>query len=340
MKRNPGISKGGSRSKKRILTAEEYVQGICSGNRIVLGQAITLVESENPNHRQLANEILEACLPKTGNSKRIGITGTPGVGKSTFIEATGKLLIEKGHKLAVLAVDPSSQRTGGSILGDKTRMPYLATNPQAFVRPSPAGSTLGGVAAHTRETILLCEAAGFDTIFVETVGVGQSETAVYGMVDFFLLLLQPASGDELQGIKRGIVEMADLIAINKADGKLTEAAEKTRREYNRALHLFPPKESGWAPKANTCSALTGQGLEALWETIETYFSKTLSTGWLLENRRRQQKAWLHEALVSALRKRIFEDKNLKGRLQKLESAVAEGRMSVPSAVSQLLAALE
>lgn len=305
----------------------------------MLGQAITLLESENPSHRKQANEILEACLPHTGNSKRIGITGTPGVGKSTFIETTGKHFIEKGHKLAVLAIDPSSQRTGGSILGDKTRMPFLAASTKAFVRPSPAGSTLGGVAAHTRETILLCEAAGFDTIFVETVGVGQSETAVYSMVDFFLLLLQPASGDELQGIKRGIVEMADLIAINKADGNLIEAAEKTRREYNRALHLFPPKESRWNPKATTCSALTGDGIPALWNQVEEYFSKTKATGWLLDNRRKQQKAWLHEAIVTELRKRIFEDKNLQAHLQKVEEAVMDGRMSVPSAVSQLLAGI-
>lgn len=315
------------------------MQGITSGNRIVLGKAITLVESENPDHRKQAVEILEACLPHTGNSKRIGITGTPGVGKSTFIERSGKLLIENGHKLAVLAVDPSSQRTGGSILGDKTRMPFLATSPQAFVRPSPAGGALGGVAAHTRETILLCEAAGFDTIFVETVGVGQSETAVFDMVDFFLLLLQPASGDELQGIKRGIVEMADLIAINKADGNLKEAAEKTRREYSRALHLFPPKESGWNPIALTCSALTGEGVPALWNQVEEYFSKTEATGWLLMNRRRQQKTWLHEALVTALRKRIFKDKNYKARLETLEAAVSEGRMSVPSSVNQLLEGL-
>ncbi len=336
MKRNPGISKQSKRSKKRLLSVEEYHRGITSGNRIVLGQAITLVESENPGHRKLANEILEACLPHAGNSKRIGITGTPGVGKSTFIEALGKMLIEKGRRLAVLAIDPSSQRSGGSILGDKTRMPYLAASAGAFVRPSPAGRTLGGVAAHTRESILLCEAAGFDTIFVETVGVGQSETAVYGMVDFFLLLLQPASGDELQGIKRGIVEMADLIAINKADGKLADAAEKTRREYNRALHLFPPKENGWNPTALACSAMTGTGIETLWKKVGEYFSQTEASGWLLANRRRQQISWLHEAIISELRKRIFEDKNLKARLKKMETAVAERRMSVPSAVSKLL----
>lgn len=320
-----------------MLTTNEYVEGVISGNRIVLGQAITLVESANPEHRKIADEILEACLVRSGGpSKRIGITGTPGVGKSTFIEAIGKMLIMKGHKLAVLAVDPSSQRSGGSILGDKTRMPYLAASPHAFVRPSPAGSALGGVAAHTRETILLCEAAGFDTIFVETVGVGQSETAVFDMVDFFLLLLQPASGDELQGIKRGIVEMADLIAINKADGPLKEAAEKTRREYSRALHLFPPKESGWNPTTLTCSALTGEGMPELWNQVEKYFSEITASGWLLANRRQQQKTWLHEAFAAALRQRVFKDKKLNALLLSLESAVLEGRISVPSAVNQLL----
>lgn len=337
MKRNPDIEKHSKRSKKQLLHASDYLQGITTGNRVLLGQALTLLESDHPVHRQLAVEIIEGSLKKSGGSKRIGITGTPGVGKSTFIEALGKQLIGQGHKVAVLAVDPSSQRTKGSILGDKTRMPFLANSPSAFVRPSPAGNTLGGVAAHTQESIILCEAVGFDIIFVETVGVGQSETAVYGMVDIFLLLLQPASGDELQGIKRGIVEMADLIAINKADGNLVDAAEKTRTEYKHALHLFPPKENGWTPQALTCSAIENSGLDELWYKCLDFFAQSEASGWLFENRKRQLLSWLHNELTNALQRHFFQDTELKNRLATVETAVSNGELTVPKAIEKLLA---
>ncbi|MCB0637133.1 MAG: methylmalonyl Co-A mutase-associated GTPase MeaB, partial [Lewinella sp.] len=241
-------------------SADDYVQGVLSGDRVVLSQAVTLVESTLPADREQAHALLDACLPHTGRSFRLGITGVPGVGKSTFIEAFGLELLAAGYRLAVLTIDPSSQLTRGSILGDKTRMARLAQREEAYIRPSAAGDALGGVAAKTRELILLCEAAGFDFIIVETVGVGQSEVAVHALTDFFLLLLLPGGGDELQGIKRGVVEMADLIAVNKADGERTAAARQARVEYARALHLFPPKPSGWTARAVTCSATTGAGV--------------------------------------------------------------------------------
>ncbi|TAK37748.1 MAG: methylmalonyl Co-A mutase-associated GTPase MeaB, partial [Saprospiraceae bacterium] len=303
-----------SAGSRRLLAADEYVVGILGGDRILLSQAITLVESTRPSHQKMAQEILEKCLPHSGQSMRIAITGSPGVGKSTFIETLGTYLTGKGGKLAVLAVDPSSQVSGGSILGDKTRMNSLSANNRAYVRPSPAGDALGGVAARTRETMLLCEAAGFDTIFVETVGVGQSETAVHKMVDFFLLLLQPAAGDELQGIKRGIVEMADLIAINKADGSLLEQAKIAHQEYSRALHLFPEKESGWVPKVVTCSALTGAGMEELWQIAGDYFYQIRNNGWFENNRHQQANNWLHEHIERELRHAFFNNKAVRERL--------------------------
>lgn len=316
-------------------TAGEYVRGILAGNRVLLSRAITLVESEHAGHQVLAAEVLDGCLPHTGGAFRIGITGTPGAGKSTFIEALGRRLLEEGRRVAVLAVDPSSSLSSGSILGDKTRMPVLATHANAFVRPSPAGQTLGGVAARSREVILLCEAAGFDTIFVETVGVGQSETAVHGMVDFFLLLMQASAGDELQGIKRGIVEMADLIAINKADGPLRPIAENTRSEYSRALRLFPSKPGGWTPTALTCSALEGHGLDAIWQRCLDFYRQMQENHRLEQSRREQLAAWFHEAVAGTLRQRYFARNDVARMLPLLEEEVKAGRLSVPKALQKL-----
>src|SRR4030042_1976522 len=273
--------------KKKILQPRQYIDGIRNHDRTVLSQAITLVESSLPAHRDIAARIIEECMPLSGNSLRIGITGVPGVGKSTFIESLGKKVTGWGRKLAVLAIDPSSKRTGGSIMGDKTRMETLSQDPDAFIRPSPSGGTLGGVARKTKETIILCEAAGFDTIFVETTGVGQSETAVHSMVDFFLLLMLAGAGDELQGIKRGIMEMADAIVITKADGTNVQRAETAKTEYANALHLNPPAESGWIPEALTCSAKEGKGLEVIWQTILSYVNPTGENGHFQINRDRQ-----------------------------------------------------
>ncbi len=262
--------------RKKQPTAEELVTGILKGDKTALSRAITLVESNNPSHLEKANTVINACLPYADNSVRIGITGVPGVGKSTFIEAFGKHLTGLGRKVAVLAVDPSSSLSHGSILGDKTRMVELVKDENAYIRPSASGETLGGVARKTREAIILCEACGFDTIIIETVGVGQSETAVHSMVDFFLLLKIAGAGDELQGIKRGIMEMADLIVINKADGDNIKKAKLAKTEFNRALHLFPAKSSGWQPKVTTCSAITHEGIADVWQTISEYFDLTKS----------------------------------------------------------------
>ncbi|WP_290838878.1 methylmalonyl Co-A mutase-associated GTPase MeaB [Flavobacterium sp.] len=273
--------------RQRQPSAQELVDGIFSGNITALSRAITLVESTNPNHQAKASEVISACLPKANNSIRIGITGVPGVGKSTFIEAFGTYLTGIGKKVAVLAVDPSSTLSHGSILGDKTRMEELVKDKNAYIRPSASGETLGGVARKTRETITLCEAFGFDTIIIETVGVGQSETAVHGMTDFFLLLKISGAGDELQGIKRGIMEMADAIAINKADGDNIKKAKLAKTEFGRALHFFPAKSSGWMPKAATCSAVTKEGIPEIWEIVSEYVSLTKENGFF-ENRRREQ----------------------------------------------------
>lgn len=318
-------------------TANDYAQGILSGDRIVLGRAITLVESTRPEHQSLAQEILEQCLPYIGNSLRIGITGSPGVGKSSFIETFGTYLTkEKSRKLAVLAIDPSSQFSKGSILGDKTRMGQLSADPNAFIRPSPAGDSLGGVAAKTREAMLLCEAAGFDTVFIETVGVGQSETAVHGMVDFFLLLLLPGAGDELQGIKRGIVEMADLIAINKADGERTAMAKAARKEYAGALHLFPPKASEWPVKAVTCSALTGDGMPEIWQLLLDFQQLTKGNGWFEKNRKAQAGQWLHELIAHQLKMQFYQNESVKAQLPDMEKAVLENAMPTAKAATELV----
>jgi len=331
---NPRLS-----ARKRVLHgAAYYIDGIRSGNRVVLGQAITLMESSLPAHQVLAAEILDACLPATGQSLRLGITGVPGVGKSTFIDLFGMFLVNKGHKVAVLAVDPSSQLSGGSILGDKTRMANLSVHENVFIRPSPAGSALGGVAQHTRETMLLCEAAGFDIIIVETVGVGQSETAVHDMTDFFLLLLLPGAGDELQGIKRGIVEMADLLAVNKADGEALPAARRARAAYQQALHLFPPKPSQWIPEVLTCSAVKGLGIEEIWTTVEKYCTLTRKNGYFEEQRKAQAVDWLHDGLREQLMRSFYQHPKVQKQLPEAEEAIRTGKRAIPGLVRALLQA--
>jgi LAO/AO transport system kinase len=313
--------------KKQPLSLSAYVEGILAGNRVVLSQAITLVESTRSDHRDLAQLIVEACLPLAGKSIRIGITGTPGVGKSTFIEAFGMHITEGGKKLAVLAIDPSSQVTKGSILGDKTRMMHLSMNENAFIRPSPAGDSLGGVASKTRESIVLCEAAGFDTLIIETVGVGQSETAVHSMTDFFLLLLLPGAGDELQGIKRGIVEMADLIAVNKADGEREKMAKQAQAFYKNALHLLPLKPSQWTPQVLTCSALSKLGIADIWHLILDYQRFTNDNNFFNENRKAQAAYWLHESIEEALKKHFYQDPSVKSHLNDIEKQVLEGKIT-------------
>jgi LAO/AO transport system kinase len=282
--------------RKRQLSVDEYVNGILEGNVTILSRAVTMVESSLPEHQKIAQQIIERCLPHSGKSIRLGITGVPGAGKSTFIESMGMHIIRNGGKLAVLAIDPSSERSKGSILGDKTRMEKLSGEKDAYIRPSPSAGSLGGVARKTRETIILCEAAGFDTIFIETVGVGQSETAVHSMVDFFLLLMLAGAGDELQGIKRGIMEMADAITINKADGQNVERAKLAQAEYRSALHLFPPTNSGWTPEVKTCSSLYHQDVDKIWDMILEYVKLTKENGYFESNRRSQAKYWMYESI--------------------------------------------
>jgi LAO/AO transport system kinase len=309
------------------LSLSEYQEGILAGNRVVLGQAITLVESTLDSDIQLASELVQSLLSKTGNSLRIGITGVPGVGKSTFIETFGKLLLDQGKKVAVLAVDPSSQMTKGSILGDKTRMEKLSSDKRAFIRPSPSGSTLGGVTAKTREAMLLCEAAGFDVILVETVGVGQSETAVKGMVDFFLLLMLAGAGDELQGIKKGIMEMADGVLINKADGDNLEEAGKAKANYQNALHLFPLSENGWSTPVLTGSSITGEGLGDVWKMILKYEETTKSIGFWDLNRANQRLKWLDEHVNFILRKAFHDHSTVRQMLASEKEKVRSGALS-------------
>ncbi len=313
------------------------MQGILAGDRVTLSRAITLVESRLPADQELAQQVINQVLPHAGNAVRIGITGVPGVGKSTFIEAFGSYLIrEQGKKLAVLAIDPTSQRTGGSILGDKTRMESLSVNPQAFIRPSPAGKSLGGVTRSTRETIILCEAAGFDAIIVETVGVGQSETAVHAMVDFFLLLMLAGAGDELQGIKRGIMEMADAIAITKADEHNVLKAKAARVEYQNALHLYPPTASGWIPKVSTCSALQLTGLDTIWQNITEYLQLTRANGYFEQKRRHQNLQWLYEAIRQSLEDNFYARPQVQAQLPAMAQAVKDGEKSAFAAATELL----
>jgi LAO/AO transport system kinase len=314
-------------------------RSVRTGDRAVLARAITLVESKRADHQQAARRLVQDLLPATGKALRIGITGAPGVGKSTTIDALGVYLTAHGHRVAVLAVDPSSNRTGGSILADKTRMPRLAIDPAAFIRPSPASGSLGGVAARTRETLLVCEAAGFDVILVETVGVGQSETAVADLTDFFLLLMLPGAGDEIQGIKKGVIELADMIAINKADGDNVQRAMTAAAEYRGALHILAPRSPNWTPPVVTYSALTGQGIEDLWARIVAHRSALAATGEGEARRRAQQVKWMWAMLEERLFVRLKTDPLLKARLPSIEREVEEGRLSPALAVDEIAAAM-
>ena len=334
---HPNLKKLLAQKQRQQLSADTFVEAILNGNRVLLGQAITIIESTKKQDQELANQIIEQCLPHANRSIRIGITGAPGVGKSTFVESFGGYLLNQQKKLAVLAVDPSSQVSGGSILGDKTRMEQLSSHAHTFIRPSPSGDSLGGVARKTREAMILCEAAGYDTILVETVGVGQSEFMVHSMVDCFLLLLLPGAGDELQGIKRGIVEMADLVLINKADGERVKLAERTKKDYRNALHLFPPKQSNWAPKAIICSALEEKGMKTIWESIEAYFKLVQSNNFFQQNRTQQTKYWLTSSIQQGLQDAFFKNEAMSAEWKKVEKAVLENQQSPFKGAAELLA---
>ena len=320
--------------RRKRLSEQEYVDGILRHDKVILSRAITLIESNLHDDQLLAEKVLNQILPYTGSARRIGITGVPGVGKSTFIEAMGVHIADEGHKLAVLAIDPSSQRSGGSILGDKTRMEKLAHHPNAYIRPSATGASLGGVANKTRETMLLCEAAGFEVIFIETVGVGQSETTVKGMVDFFLLLMLAGAGDELQGIKKGIMEMADAIAITKADGDNIAASKRARVEYQNALHLFPLAETGWSPKVLTCSSVSMTGLENIWEMINQYFDHM--QGKLDAMRKYQNINWMHETIGFLLKNNFYNQPEIVESLADVEHQVGSGVITPQAAARQLI----
>ena len=323
--------------RQRNLSHQQYMDGILSGDRSVLARAITLVESSRAGDRELAEGIIEGCLPYSGNSLRVGITGVPGAGKSSIIEVLGSHLISScQHKVAVLAIDPSSQLSGGSILGDKTRMESLASSDMAFIRPSPSRGSLGGVAQRTREAMLLCEAAGFQNILVETVGVGQSETAVHGMVDFFVLITLAGAGDELQGMKRGIMELADIVAVNKADGNNVNAAERARAETQNALHYLPASLSGWTPRAVTCSAQTGKGIAELWSFVLDYAALTKANGWFTRKRQGQTHKWMNEIIRQGLINQFELHPAIRGRMEALEQEVLEGRMTSFRAARTLL----
>ncbi|GLB51279.1 ATPase/protein kinase [Neptunitalea chrysea] len=323
--------------KSKRLTIKEYTDGILDKNRVILSQAITLVESKLTKDNELAEEVINTIIPYAGNSLRIGITGVPGVGKSTFIEAFGKHLTALGKKVAVLTIDPSSQRTKGSILGDKTRMELLANDPDAYVRPSASGSTLGGIHSKTRETILLCEAAGFDVIIIETVGVGQSETSVKGLVDFFLLLMLYNAGDELQGIKRGIMEMADAIAINKVDGDNMRKGQLAKRQYQNALHMFPPNPNGWVPTVVTCSALTNDGVAGIWKVITDYKQQLKENGFFEDNRKQQNLNWMEETIKYHLETDFYEHPEVKEEMKNMRDLVVNEKAPAITVAKQLLA---
>ena len=322
------------------LTTADIIAGIFSNNIAIVSKAITLIESTKPEHRIIASEIIEGCISKKNKTIRIGITGVPGAGKSTFIDQFGCMLTRVGKKVAVLTIDPSSSRTKGSILGDKTRMQKLVKEPNAYVRPSASGSSLGGVTRKTRESIIVLEAAGFDTIIIETIGVGQSEIAVHSMVDFFLLLKLAGAGDELQGIKRGIIEMADAIVINKADGNNIEHAEQAKVEFTRALHMFPPKENGWTPEVLTCSALENKGLEAIWQLISNFCKTMKETGYFSKNRENQNENWLIQYLEQELLSKFYLHPRTKELLPKLKAEVMNGNISAFSAAEKLLSLIK
>ncbi len=325
-------------ARRRELTVAEYAEGVLTGDRVTLGRAITLVESTLPAHEAMAQELLLQLLPHTGKALRLGITGIPGAGKSTFIEALGGRLTTAGHKVAVLAIDPSSTISGGSILGDKTRMQELSASPNAFIRPSPSSGTLGGVTRKTRETLLVCEAFGFDVVIIETVGTGQSETVVDDMVDCFLLLMVAGAGDELQGIKRGVLELADIVAVNKADGDNAERAELARGQYATGLHFMRPKVQSWTPQAVVCSAKTGKGLDELWTLVEAHRKALTQAGDFAAHRQQQHVRWMwsmiNERLLSAMR----EHPAVKERILPLEQAVTEGKVTASQAAIALLEA--
>ncbi|MGA2567752.1 MAG: methylmalonyl Co-A mutase-associated GTPase MeaB [Pseudolabrys sp.] len=319
----------------RTLKPSALAVGIKAGERATLARAITLIESKRADHRNAAHHLVQELLPATGKAVRLGITGAPGAGKSTAIDALGTFLTAQGHKVAVLAVDPSSTRTGGSILGDKTRMARLATDPNAFVRPSPSSGTLGGVAAKTRETMLLCEAAGYDVVLVETVGIGQSETTVADMTDFFLVLMLPGAGDELQGLKKGIVELADMIAVNKADGDNIARARLAAAEYRAALNILAPHSANWSPPVLTFSALTGDGIALLWAQVLSHKEKMTASGELATRRREQQVKWMWTMLEERLTARLRSDPSVRGKVKAAEAAVAAGRLAPTLAVEEI-----
>jgi LAO/AO transport system kinase len=322
--------------RKRRFSATEYTEKILAGDRFMLSRAITLTESNLPSDAELANEVMERLIQHTGNSIRIGITGVPGVGKSTFIEVFGQEITARGKKVAVLAIDPSSQRSRGSIMGDKTRMEALSRDPNAFIRPSCTGDTLGGVARKTREAMLLCEAAGFEVILVETVGVGQSEITVKGMVDFFLLLMLAGAGDELQGIKKGIMEMADAIAITKADGENYLKARQAKAEYKNALHLFRSEPSGWTPRVLICSAVERSNISTLYSLTTEFQEKMKQNGWLQKNRMTQHLDWMHETVRETLISQFYAREEVQAKRKQIEQQVQEGRLPAYSAARMLL----
>lgn len=325
------------RARKRELSVDDYVEGILKGDVTILSRAVTLLESTRPEHEVMAQQVIEKCLPYAGKSVRIGISGVPGAGKSTSIDEFGiHVLNEYDGKLAVLAIDPTSERTKGSILGDKTRMEKLAVHPKSFIRPSPSSGSLGGVARKTRETIVLCEAAGYDKIFIETVGVGQSETACHSMVDFFLLIQVAGTGDELQGIKRGIMEMADGIAINKCDGENVERCKVAAGHFANALHLFPLPESGWAPKVHTYSGFYGLGIKELWDSIYEYMDFVKANGYFDRRRRQQNRYWMYETIDQRLRNSFYQDDNVEQLLLEAEAGIEQGKQTSFVAAQKLL----
>lgn len=323
--------------KKRQLSVSDFVEGIVKGDITILSQAVTLVESVKPEHQAIAQEVIEKCLPYSGKSVRIGISGVPGAGKSTSIDVFGLHVLEKyDGKLAVLAIDPSSERSKGSILGDKTRMEKLSIHPKSFIRPSPSAGSLGGVARKTRETIVLCEAAGFDKIFVETVGVGQSETAVHSMVDFFLLIQLAGTGDELQGIKRGIMEMADGIVINKADGDNLDRAKLAATQFRNALHLFPAPDSGWTPQVLTYSGFYGLGIKEVWDMVYKYIDFVKENGYFEFRRNEQSKYWMYETINEQLRDSFYHNSKIESMLAEKETEVLQGNLTSFVAAKKLL----